>query len=153
MSIMIYSKPMLKPNLVAKEWTNVKPDTMDYLHIDFTQPQLNATMRHHLQGPEVALWNILVPEVAQSCSNAISDSDSFHIKNRKTWIFFGLTVALLLVVILLLCIIIWGSQRNKKYTQLLRNNSEKSYAVNLWLYSSLSFPTSVCPRIFEIMVM
>jgi hypothetical protein len=114
----------------VKEWRNVKANTMDYLRINFTQPELVATMETHLQGAEVALWNILVPELLAPCSGKSLGAYSFD-HHRKTWIFFGLTIGLLALVILLLCVIIWGGHKNKKYTQLLRNNSEKSYAVNL----------------------
>ena len=118
-------------NNLGPHWAPLQPETMDYLHIDFSGSHLQTFMRTHLQSTKVALWNILLPEVVDNCYSCQQEGDNLSISSSKTWIFFGLTIGLLLVVILLLCIIIWGTQKNKKYTQLLRNNSEKSYAVNL----------------------
>ena len=110
-------------------WTPLEQTKMNYLQITSTEEGLDFAMSNHLSAENVALWNILVPDVAAQCN---IDTEKMHIiDTKKTWVFFGLTIGLLLVVIILLCVIIWGNHRGKRYSQLGRQNSEKSYAVNL----------------------
>ena len=110
-------------------WQPLEATQMNYLEVTSSDEGLDFAMSRHLSAEKVALWNILVPNITKTCHKA---PDNKHaLETRKTWVFFGLTIGLLLVVIILLCVIIWGNHRGKRYSQLGRQNSEKSYAVNL----------------------
>ena len=112
------------------QWEPVTPQDMQYLLINSSTGTLQLEVRRHLFGKEVALWNSLIPGLS---SMELQDD----IKSRaepfdsKTWVFFGLTVALLCLVVFLLCLIVWGNKKGQLYSQLIRGASATSYSVNL----------------------
>ena len=119
MFIVTHRAPTTPDSDLDIHWTPTKPDTVDYLYMDSTLRDITSHMDVRFKHDEVALWNVLVPDLAATCRRCQYPSVC---DVSKTWIFFGLTICLLCIVIILLCTIVW-THRNGKHYGLLRRNS------------------------------